>query len=184
MAEVPSIVFLAREFAKHCDGFSIGSNDLTQLVLGADRDSETLGRMGYFDERDPAVLEAIHQLIRGAHAEGRTVGICGQGPSVYPEFAEFLVREGIDSISLNADTVLSTIAHHRLARAADEARRPAPTRGVPAPSRPRGPPPRGSGRPGRGERELGIERELVLGERRARLEPQLGEALAGVGGVR
>jgi pyruvate, water dikinase len=109
MAEVPSIVFLAREFAKHCDGFSIGSNDLTQLVLGADRDSETLGRMGYFDERDPAVLEAIHQLIAGAHAAGRTVGICGQGPSVYPEFAEFLVREGIDSISLNADTVLSTL---------------------------------------------------------------------------
>jgi len=109
MAEVPSIVFLAREFAKHCDGFSIGSNDLTQLVLGADRDSETLGRMGYFDERDPAVLEAIHQLIEGAHAGGRTVGICGQGPSVYPEFAEFLVREGIDSISLNADTVLTTI---------------------------------------------------------------------------
>jgi pyruvate, water dikinase len=109
MAEVPSTVFLAREFSKHCDGFSIGSNDLTQLVLGADRDSETLGRMGYFDERDPAVLSAIEMLIRGAHAEGRSVGICGQGPSVYPEFAEFLVREGIDSISLNADTVLSTM---------------------------------------------------------------------------
>ncbi len=109
MAEVPSTVLLAREFSKHCDGFSIGSNDLTQLVLGADRDSETLGRMGYFDERDPAVLRAISLLIEGAHAEGRTVGICGQGPSVYPEFAEFLVREGIDSISLNADTVHSTI---------------------------------------------------------------------------
>jgi pyruvate,water dikinase len=109
MAEVPSVAFLAREFSKHCDGFSIGSNDLTQLVLGADRDSETLGRMGYFDERDPAVLRAIQVLIEGAHAEGRTVGICGQGPSVYPEFAEFLVREGIDSISLNADTVLSTM---------------------------------------------------------------------------
>ena len=109
MAEVPSTVLLAREFAHHCDGFSIGSNDLTQLVLGADRDSETLGRMGYFDERDPAVQRAISLLIEGAHAEGRTVGICGQGPSVYPEFAEFLVREGIDSISLNADTVLSTI---------------------------------------------------------------------------
>jgi len=109
MAEVPSTVFLAREFSKHCDGFSIGSNDLTQLVLGADRDSETLGRMGYFDERDPAVQTAVEMLIRGAHAEGRTVGICGQGPSVYPEFAEFLVREGIDSISLNADTVLSTM---------------------------------------------------------------------------
>ncbi len=109
MAEVPSTVLLSREFSKHCDGFSIGSNDLTQLVLGADRDSETLGRMGYFDERDPAVERAISLLIEGAHAEGRTVGICGQGPSVYPEFAEFLVREGIDSISLNADTVLSTI---------------------------------------------------------------------------
>jgi len=109
MAEVPSVALLAREFSKHCDGFSIGSNDLTQLVLGADRDSETLGRMGYFDERDPAVMRAIEILIEGAHAEGRTVGICGQGPSVYPEFAEFLVREGIDSISLNADTVVSTI---------------------------------------------------------------------------
>ncbi len=109
MAEVPSTTLLAREFSKHCDGFSIGSNDLTQLVLGADRDSETLGRMGYFDERDPAVQRAIQLLIEGAHAEGRTVGICGQGPSVYPEFAEFLVREGIDSISLNADTVVPTI---------------------------------------------------------------------------
>jgi pyruvate,water dikinase len=109
MAEVPSTVLLAREFSKHCDGFSIGSNDLTQLVLGADRDSETLGRMGYFDERDPAVQRAIELLIDGAHASGRTVGICGQGPSVYPEFAEFLVRQGIDSISLNADTVVSTI---------------------------------------------------------------------------
>ncbi|HTW76559.1 MAG TPA: phosphoenolpyruvate synthase [Thermoplasmata archaeon] len=109
MAEVPSTVLLAREFSKHCDGFSIGSNDLTQLVLGADRDSETLGRMGYFDERDPAVLHAVEMLIEGAHAEGRTVGICGQGPSVYPEFAEFLVRKGIDSISLNADTVVTTI---------------------------------------------------------------------------
>ncbi len=108
MAEVPSTVLLARDFSQHCDGFSIGSNDLTQLVLGADRDSETLARLGYFDERDPAVLRAIELLIEGAHAEGRTVGICGQGPSVYPEFAEFLVRSGIDSMSLNADTVLAT----------------------------------------------------------------------------
>jgi pyruvate, water dikinase len=108
MAEVPSTVLLSREFSQHCDGFSIGSNDLTQLVLGADRDSETLARLGYFDERDPAVLRAIELLIEGAHAEGRTVGICGQGPSVYPEFAEFLVRAGIDSMSLNADTVLAT----------------------------------------------------------------------------
>ncbi|MGI0129713.1 MAG: putative PEP-binding protein, partial [Thermoplasmata archaeon] len=109
MAEVPSTVLLAREFSQHCDGFSIGSNDLTQLVLGADRDSETLGRMGYFDERDPAVLRAVEMLLEGAHASGRTVGICGQGPSAYPEFAEFLVRQGIDSISLNADTVVTTI---------------------------------------------------------------------------
>jgi pyruvate,water dikinase len=109
MAEVPSTVLLAREFSQHCDGFSIGSNDLTQLVLGADRDSETLGRMGYFDERDPAVQRAIELLIDGAHEEDRTVGICGQGPSVYPEFAEFLVRKGIDSISLNHDTVIPTI---------------------------------------------------------------------------
>jgi pyruvate,water dikinase len=109
MAEVPSTVLLARDFSHHCDGFSIGSNDLTQLVLGADRDSETLGRMGYFDERDPAVQRAVELLIEGAHAEGKTVGICGQGPSVYPEFAEFLVRRGIDSISLNADTVIPTI---------------------------------------------------------------------------
>ena len=108
MAEVPSTVLLARDFSAHCDGFSIGSNDLTQLVLGADRDSETLGSMGYFDERDPAVLRAIELLIDGAHASGRTVGICGQGPSVYTEFAEFLVRKGIDSISLNADTVIAT----------------------------------------------------------------------------
>ncbi|HEV2519489.1 MAG TPA: phosphoenolpyruvate synthase [Thermoplasmata archaeon] len=109
MAEVPSTVLLARDFSRHCDGFSIGSNDLTQLVLGADRDSEILGRMGYFDERDPAVLRAVEMLIEGAHSAGRTVGICGQGPSVYPEFAEFLVRKGIDSISLNADTVVPTI---------------------------------------------------------------------------
>ncbi len=109
MAEVPSTVLLAREFSNFCDGFSIGSNDLTQLVLGADRDSETLGRMGYFDERDPAVQRAVELLIEGAHASGRTVGICGQGPSVYPEFAEFLVRKGIDSISLNPDTVLTTM---------------------------------------------------------------------------
>ena len=108
MAEVPSIVFRAREFSEHCDGFSIGSNDLTQLVMGADRDSDVLGKMGYFDERDPAVLKAVEMLIQGAHEMGRTVGICGQAPSVYPEFTEFLVRHGIDTISLNADTVVPT----------------------------------------------------------------------------
>jgi pyruvate,water dikinase len=109
MAEVPATVLRAEEFSDHCDGFSIGSNDLTQLVMGADRDSEILGKMGYFDERDPAVQAAIRLLIRGAHAKSRTVGICGQAPSVYPEFCEFLVREGIDSISLNADTVVPTL---------------------------------------------------------------------------
>ncbi len=108
MAEVPSTVFRAREFSDHCDGFSIGSNDLTQLVMGADRDSDILGKMGYFDERDPAVLKAVEMLIQGAHEKGRTVGICGQAPSVYPEFTEFLVRHGIDTISLNADTVVPT----------------------------------------------------------------------------
>jgi pyruvate,water dikinase len=133
MAEVPSTVLLAREFSRHCDGFSIGSNDLTQLVLGADRDSEILGRMGYFDERDPAVQRAIELLIEGAHASGRTVGICGQGPSVYPEFAEFLVRQGIDSISLNADTVVSTIRsiaslEQRMKLEGMRAQRPGPAR--------------------------------------------------------
>jgi pyruvate,water dikinase len=109
MAEVPSVALRAREFAAHCDGFSIGSNDLTQLVLGADRDSETLGKLGYFDERDPAVKRAIEMIIEGAHSMEKTVGICGQAPSVYPDFAEWLVEKGIDTISLNADTVIQTI---------------------------------------------------------------------------
>jgi len=110
MAEVPSIIFLADEFCRYCDGFSIGSNDLTQLILGTDRDSEILPRIDprYFDERDPAVLRAIAHLIRVAHKHGRTVSICGQAPSVYPEFTEFLVRQGIDSISVNPDVVVST----------------------------------------------------------------------------
>ena len=108
MAEVPSIVFLAEEFAKLCDGFSIGSNDLTQLVLGIDRDSGLLGKMGYFDERNPAVLKAIKMLIEKAHDAGVTVSICGQAPSTYPEITEFLIKEGIDSISVNPDVVLKT----------------------------------------------------------------------------
>jgi pyruvate,water dikinase len=108
MAEVPSVVFLADEFAKLVDGFSIGSNDLTQLVLGVDRDSQLLAGMGYFDERDPAVLRAIKMLIDAAHRHGRTVSICGQAPSVYPEIVEFLVENGIDSISVNPDAVIRT----------------------------------------------------------------------------
>ncbi len=108
MAEIPANIFMADEFSKYCDGFSIGSNDLTQLTMGADRDSDILGRMGYFDERNDAVKRAISHLIKVAHANGVTVGICGQGPSVYPEFTEFLVREGIDYVSLNPDTVIKT----------------------------------------------------------------------------
>ena len=108
MVEVPSTVLLADEFAKIIDGFSIGSNDLTQLVLGVDRDSGLLARMGYFDERDPAVLKAIKMIIDAAHRNGVTASICGQAPSVYPELVEFLVRNGIDSISVNPDAVVST----------------------------------------------------------------------------
>ena len=110
MAEVPSIIYMADEFSKMCDGFSIGSNDLTQLTLGTDRDSQILPAIDsrYFDERDPAVKRAIAHLIRVAHENGVTVSICGQAPSVYPEFAEFLVRHGIDSISVNPDVVVGT----------------------------------------------------------------------------
>jgi pyruvate,water dikinase len=108
MAETPSIVILADEFSKLCDGFSIGSNDLTQGVLMIDRDSERLGQMGYFDERDQAVQRMIAHLIKVAHENGCTVSICGEGPSNLPDFAEFLVRTGIDSISVNADAVVAT----------------------------------------------------------------------------
>jgi pyruvate,water dikinase len=110
MAEIPCNIFMAEEFSDWCDGFSIGSNDLTQLTMGADRDSDILGRMGYFDERNDAIKRAIQILIDAAHKKGRTVSICGQAPSVYPEFTEFLVKAGIDSISLNPDTVISTIS--------------------------------------------------------------------------
>lgn len=108
MAEVPSIALLIDEFSKYFDGFSIGSNDLTQMVLGIDRDSDLLSSMGYFDERDKAVLKAMKIIIRGAKRNDRTVSICGQAPSYYPEIVEFLVREGIDSISVNPDAVIST----------------------------------------------------------------------------
>jgi pyruvate,water dikinase len=108
MAETPSIAILADKFSKLCDGFSIGSNDMTQGILMIDRDSERLGQMGYFDERDPAVLRIIAHLIRVAHENGATVSICGEGPSNLPDFAEFLVRVGIDSISVNNDAVVAT----------------------------------------------------------------------------
>jgi pyruvate, water dikinase len=108
MAEVPVNIFMADEFCKYCDAFSIGSNDLTQLTMGSDRDSDILGRMGYFDERNEGVKRAIAHLIKVAHENGKTVSICGQGPSVYPEFTEFLVEQGIDSVSLNPDTFIKT----------------------------------------------------------------------------
>jgi len=108
MAETPAIAIMADEFSKLCDGFSIGSNDMTQGVLMIDRDSERLGLMGYFDERDPAVKRIIAHLIKVAHKNGCTVSICGEGPSNLPDFAEFLVRCGIDSISVNADAVVQT----------------------------------------------------------------------------
>jgi pyruvate,water dikinase len=108
MAETPSIAILADEFSKLVDGFSIGSNDMTQGILMIDRDSERLGQMGYFDERDPAVKRIIAHLIKVAHENGCTVSICGEGPSNLPDFAEFLVRVGIDSISVNNDAVVAT----------------------------------------------------------------------------
>ncbi len=106
MCEIPSNVILAREFAEVFDGFSIGSNDLTQLILGVDRDSEIVAHI--FDERNAAVTTMIANVIRTCRETGRKIGICGQAPSDYPEFAEFLVEQGIHSISLNPDSVLKT----------------------------------------------------------------------------
>jgi pyruvate,water dikinase len=107
MVEIPANVILAEQFATRFDGFSIGSNDLTQLTLGVDRDSAILKSL--FDERDPAVTTLISQAIRSANKTGTKIGICGQAPSDYPEFAVFLVKEGIDSISLNPDSVIGII---------------------------------------------------------------------------
>jgi pyruvate,water dikinase len=111
MCEIPSNVVLADEFAKVFDGFSIGSNDLTQLTLGLDRDSDLVARL--FDERDEAVKRLVKHVIEAAHAykPRRKIGICGQAPSDFPEFAEFLVECGIDSMSLNADAIISTRLH-------------------------------------------------------------------------
>lgn len=104
MCEVPSNVLLIEQFAQYVDGFSIGSNDLTQLTLGVDRDSALLA--GLFDERNPAVMKLFEMAIAGAHAKKKYIGICGQAPSDYTELAEFLIKKGIDSISLNADSVI------------------------------------------------------------------------------
>ncbi len=106
MCELPSNVILADEFCEIFDGFSIGSNDLTQLTLGIDRDSELVAHL--FDERNNAVKQMISKAIQTVHKHGRKIGICGQAPSDYPEFAKFLVNEGIDSMSLNPDSVLKT----------------------------------------------------------------------------
>ncbi len=112
MCEIPNNVIQIDAFSQYFDGFSIGSNDLTQLVLGVDRDSDLVAPE--FDERDPGVLEMLRQSVTGAQRNGRYVGICGQAPSDYPEVAEFLIGLGIDSISLNPDSVISTI--QRLAK--------------------------------------------------------------------
>ena len=106
MCELPSNAVLADAFLDHFDGFSIGSNDLTQLTLGLDRDSGLVAAS--FDERDPAVKSLISQAIQACKARGKYVGICGQGPSDYPDLAEWLLEQGIDSISLNPDTVVDT----------------------------------------------------------------------------
>jgi pyruvate,water dikinase len=106
MCEVPSNALLADQFLDHFDGFSIGSNDLTQLTLGLDRDSGLVA--SGFDERDPAVKFLISRAIQACRARGKYVGICGQGPSDYPDFADWLLGQGIDSISLNPDTVVDT----------------------------------------------------------------------------
>ena len=103
MCEIPNNVILGEEFAELFDGFSIGSNDLTQLALGVDRDSELLAHL--FDERDEGVKRLIRMVVDAAHRRGRKVGICGQAPSDFPDFAEYLAEIGIDSISLNPDSL-------------------------------------------------------------------------------
>jgi len=106
MCEIPNNVIQIDAFSQYFDGFSIGSNDLTQLTLGVDRDSAILAED--FDERDPGVKEIIRMAVEGAQRNHKHIGICGQAPSDYPEMAEFLVKIGIDSMSLNPDTVLKT----------------------------------------------------------------------------
>jgi len=119
MAEIPSNVLLAEKFAERFDGFSIGSNDLTQLVLGVDRDSDVLS--GLFDERNEAVTTAIADLLAKAQRTGTHTGICGQAPSDHPEFAGFLVEHGIDSISVSPDSFLAV---KQIVAAAETKRRP------------------------------------------------------------
>jgi len=109
MCELPANVVFADEFLQVFDGYSIGSNDLTQLALGLDRDSEMVAHL--FDERNGAVEKMVAMAIDAAKRAGKKIGICGQAPSDYPEFADFLVQRGINSISLNPDTVIQTTQH-------------------------------------------------------------------------
>ena len=104
MCEIPSNVILIEEFSRYFDGFSIGSNDLTQTTMGIDRDSALVSPI--FDERDPAVKKMLTKAIKGANAVGAYIGICGQAPSDFPELAEFLIKTGINSLSLTPDTVI------------------------------------------------------------------------------
>ncbi|MDU0826159.1 MAG: putative PEP-binding protein, partial [Negativicoccus succinicivorans] len=106
MAEIPSNIILADQFNEFVDGYSIGSNDLTMLILGCDRDNDTVSHI--YDERNLAVRRAIRHLIEAAHRDGKTVSICGQAPSVYPDFTAFLISQGIDSVSVNPDMVKAT----------------------------------------------------------------------------
>jgi pyruvate,water dikinase len=108
MCEVPSNAVLAEEFLQYFDGFSVGSNDLTQLTLGLDRDSGLELLAADFDERDPAVQALLRRAIQACRAQGKYVGICGQGPSDHPDFARWRADEGIASISLNPDSVIAT----------------------------------------------------------------------------
>jgi pyruvate,water dikinase len=106
MCEIPSNAVLADAFLDHFDGFSIGSNDMTQLTLGLDRDSALVAST--FDERDPAVLKMFEMAIQACRSRGKYVGICGQGPSDHPDLADWLLEQGIESMSLNPDTVVET----------------------------------------------------------------------------
>jgi len=119
MGEIPSNVILARQFAERFDGFSIGSNDLTQLTLGVDRDSAALADT--FDEDDPAVRWMIGHLIDEAHAADAPVGLCGQAPSDRPEFARFLVQAGIDSMSVTPDRFVAVKHQVAIAEAEPQA---------------------------------------------------------------
>src|SRR5699024_8692402 len=112
MAEIPSNIILADQFNQYIDGYSIGSNDLSMLILGCDRNNDTVAHL--FDERNLAVKRAIRHLIKTAHKDGKTVSICGQAPSEYPEFTEFLIQSGIDYVSVNPNMVKLTkrnVAH-------------------------------------------------------------------------